>query len=94
VKKSKREKEKEREEAKRREQEELAAKTYAEFLDAFEGEGAKRKSTFVKAGGSAVDEGGSYKPKVRSRREEEERRFERDVHVSFCGVNSWLWSLC
>ncbi|KAI0775702.1 hypothetical protein BD413DRAFT_602894 [Trametes elegans] len=53
VRKSKREKEKEAAEAKRKEEEEHAARAYAEFLDAFQGEGADRKkgaSTFVKAG--------------------------------------------
>ncbi|RPD74305.1 hypothetical protein L226DRAFT_553395 [Lentinus tigrinus ALCF2SS1-7] len=56
IRKSKREKEKEAAEAKRKEEEENAAKAYAEFLDAFQGEGADRKkgaSTFVKAGQSS-----------------------------------------
>ena len=57
MKKSRREREKEREDAKRREEEELTAKTYAEFLDEFEGDGASRKAGgpgFVKAGGSGL----------------------------------------
>ncbi|KAI8993033.1 hypothetical protein BD414DRAFT_514089 [Trametes punicea] len=57
VRKSKREKEKEAAEAKRREEEEQAAKAYAEFLDAFQGEGVERRkgvSTFVKAGQEAT----------------------------------------
>ncbi|TFK93763.1 hypothetical protein K466DRAFT_580676 [Polyporus arcularius HHB13444] len=56
IRKSKREKEKEAAEAKRREEEENAAKAYAEFLDAFQGEGADRKkgaAAFVKAGQSS-----------------------------------------
>ncbi|KAL7281696.1 LOW QUALITY PROTEIN: hypothetical protein ACG7TL_005014 [Trametes sanguinea] len=57
VRKSKKEKEKEAAEAKRKEEEEQAARAYAEFLDAFQGEGADRKkggSTFVKAGQDAA----------------------------------------
>ncbi|CDO77314.1 hypothetical protein BN946_scf184775.g4 [Trametes cinnabarina] len=57
VRKSKKEKEKEAAEAKRKEEEEQAARAYAEFLDAFQGEGADRKksgSTFVKAGQEAA----------------------------------------
>ncbi|KAF9010504.1 hypothetical protein BDQ17DRAFT_1387745 [Cyathus striatus] len=53
VRKSKREKEQEAAEAKKREEEANAAKAYAEFLDAFEGEDASRRKTgagFVKAG--------------------------------------------
>ncbi|KAI0743529.1 hypothetical protein C8Q80DRAFT_844408 [Daedaleopsis nitida] len=53
IRKSKREKEKEAAEAKRRDEEEHAARAYAEFLDAFQGEGADRKrgaAAFVKAG--------------------------------------------
>ncbi|TBU47678.1 hypothetical protein BD309DRAFT_913538 [Dichomitus squalens] len=49
LRKSKREKEKEAAEAKRKEEEENAAKAYAEFLNAFQGEGSDRKkggSTF------------------------------------------------
>lgn len=41
-------------EAKQREEEQLAAKTYAEFLDAFEGEGQRKGAAFVKAGGSSA----------------------------------------
>lgn len=53
MRKSRREKEQEAAEAKKREEEANAAKAYAEFLDAFEGEDAGRKkagSSFVKAG--------------------------------------------
>lgn len=52
VRKSRREKELEAAEVKKREEEESAAKAYAEFLDAFEGEDAgknKTGSNFVKA---------------------------------------------
>ncbi|KAF8628862.1 hypothetical protein AX15_003655 [Amanita polypyramis BW_CC] len=52
VRKSRREKEQEAAEAKKREEEANAAKAYAEFLDAFEGEDAGRKKTgsmFVKS---------------------------------------------
>ncbi|TBU33831.1 hypothetical protein BD311DRAFT_784792 [Dichomitus squalens] len=62
LRKSKREKEKEAAEAKRKEEEENAAKAYAEFLNAFQGEGSDRKkggSTFVKAG---HDSGSAYAP--------------------------------
>ena len=65
--KSKREKEKEAAEAKRKEEEENAAKAYAEFLDAFQGEGADRKkgaSMFVRAG---QDSGSAYQPSVKSK---------------------------
>ncbi|KAI0745783.1 hypothetical protein C8Q76DRAFT_40537 [Earliella scabrosa] len=67
IRKSKREKEKEAAEAKRREEEENAAKAYAEFLDAFQGEGSDRRksgSTFVKAG---QDSGSTYAPSVKSK---------------------------
>ena len=69
MRKSKREKEKEREEAKRKEEEALAAKTYAEFLDAFEGDSrggrgvgsrggeGEGRGGFVRAGA-----GGTYDP--------------------------------
>ncbi|THH31788.1 hypothetical protein EUX98_g2410 [Antrodiella citrinella] len=53
VRKSKREKEREAAEAKRREEEANAAKAYAEFVDAFDADGAGQKksaSTFVKSG--------------------------------------------
>lgn len=53
VRKSRREKEQEAAEAKKREEETEAAKAYAEFIDAFEGDGRKSGSTFVKAGTSA-----------------------------------------
>ncbi|KAG5648619.1 hypothetical protein DXG03_003230 [Asterophora parasitica] len=52
VRKSKREKDQEAAEAKKREEEANAAKAYAEFIDAFEGEGVGRKkggTSFVKA---------------------------------------------
>ncbi|KAF9051132.1 hypothetical protein BDZ89DRAFT_1154041 [Hymenopellis radicata] len=52
VRKSRREKEQEAAEAKKREEEADAAKAYAEFLDAFEGDGRKSAATFVKAGSS------------------------------------------
>lgn len=57
VRKSKREREKEAAEAKRKEEEADAARIYAEFLNAFEGEEADRKkggSMFVKSGQEAV----------------------------------------
>ncbi|KAI0344684.1 hypothetical protein BDW22DRAFT_1077777 [Trametopsis cervina] len=63
LRKSKREKEKEAAEAKRKEEEENAAKAYAEFLDAFQGEGIDRKragATFVRPGQDSV-----YTPSVR-----------------------------
>jgi U2-associated protein SR140 len=53
VKKSRREKEQEAAEAKKLEEEANAAKAYAEFLDAFEGEDVGKKnaaSSFVKSG--------------------------------------------
>ena len=50
VKKSKREKEQEAAEAKKKEEEADAARAYAEFLDAFEGDGRKANAAFVKAG--------------------------------------------
>ncbi|KAG7446304.1 uncharacterized protein BT62DRAFT_109685 [Guyanagaster necrorhizus] len=53
LKKSRREKEQEAAEAKKREEEVNAAKAYAEFLDAFEGDDRKTRSTFVKAGTAA-----------------------------------------
>ncbi|KAJ8457780.1 hypothetical protein ONZ51_g11323 [Trametes cubensis] len=65
LRKSKKEKEKEAAEAKRKEEEEQAAKAYAEFLDAFQGEGSDRKknaSTFVKAGQEA-----KYEPSAKAR---------------------------
>ncbi|KAJ3571692.1 hypothetical protein NP233_g3593 [Leucocoprinus birnbaumii] len=57
VRKSRREKEQEAAEAKKREEEEHAAKAYAEFLDAFQGDGSARskRSTFVKAGSDATE---------------------------------------
>ena len=61
MRKSKREKEKEREEAKRKEEEALAAKTYAEFVEAFEGDG--RRAATSRAGGSGfvkAGTGGAY----------------------------------
>ncbi|KAL5523605.1 hypothetical protein ACEPAG_7778 [Sanghuangporus baumii] len=77
VRKSKREKEREREEAKKREEEELAAKTYAEFLDAFEGEGARKKGGFVRAGGEPAE----YHPRGGRRQHEGMRAFEDDELV-------------
>ncbi|GBE81127.1 hypothetical protein SCP_0308530 [Sparassis crispa] len=77
VRKSKREKEKEAAEAKRKEEEENAARAYAEFLDAFEGEGVDRKksaSTFVKAGQSQP----VYTPSPRSMSTQPLRGFEED----------------
>ncbi|KAK0485775.1 hypothetical protein IW261DRAFT_1452000 [Armillaria novae-zelandiae] len=59
LKKSRREKEQEAAEAKKREEEANAAKAYAEFLDAFEGEDRKTHSTFVKAG-TAAESGPTY----------------------------------
>ncbi|KAH9931062.1 uncharacterized protein BXZ73DRAFT_47369 [Epithele typhae] len=82
VRKSKREKEKEAAEAKRKEEEEHAAKAYAEFLDAFQGEGTDRKkgaSTFVRAG---QDAGGSaYVPSVKPKADMS-RAFEDTSMVS------------
>ncbi|KAL0577625.1 hypothetical protein V5O48_004350 [Marasmius crinis-equi] len=59
--KSRREKEQEVAEAKKREEEVNAAQAYAEFLDAFEGEGVGRRgeSSFVKASSSS---GSAYNP--------------------------------
>ena len=86
MRKSKREKEREREEAKRREEESLAAKTYAEFLDAFEGEGASRKgSGFVRASGSARDAdtaASEYNPRGRGKIDVGTRAFADDTTVS------------
>lgn len=65
LRKSKKEKEKEAADAKRKEEEEHAARAYAEFVDAFEGEGADRKkggSAFVKAG-----QEGAYAPSAPAR---------------------------
>ncbi|PBK91457.1 hypothetical protein ARMGADRAFT_202870 [Armillaria gallica] len=59
LKKSRREKEQEAAEAKKREEAANAAKAYAEFLDAFEGEDRKTHSTFVKAG-TAAESGPTY----------------------------------
>jgi U2-associated protein SR140 len=63
--KSKRERETEAAEAKRREEEDLRAKAYEDFLETFEGEGASRAregSGFVKQGS-----GGAYGAKIRGR---------------------------
>ncbi|KAK7053478.1 hypothetical protein VNI00_004104 [Paramarasmius palmivorus] len=62
--KSRREREQELAEAKKREEEAHAAKAYAEFLDAFEGEGVGRKaaSTFVKAGAGGEGSSSTYAP--------------------------------
>lgn len=67
MRKSKREKEKEAAEAKRREEEQNAAKAYAEFLDAFEGEGVDRRkagSGFVKAGQESTE---VYNPSLKGK---------------------------
>ena len=87
--KSKKEKEKEAAEAKRKEEQENAAKAYAEFLDAFQGEGTDRKkstSTFVRAGhdsgtGSAYVP--SVKPKTDMSRAFEEASAVRGVLLCF-----------
>ncbi|KAJ3762814.1 hypothetical protein EV360DRAFT_34953 [Lentinula raphanica] len=66
--KSRREKEHEAAEAKKREEEVNAAKAYAEFIDAFEGEDVSKKSTsghFVKA-----ESGSKYMPTVRGFQQE------------------------
>lgn len=73
VRKSRREKEKEAAEAKKREEEESAAKAYADFIDAFEGEGVdKRKagSGFVRASDGAKV---SYQPPVKGPTESSSR---------------------
>lgn len=64
MRKSRREKENEAAEAKKREEEAQAARAYAEFVDAFQGDDAARrkKSAFVKAG----SDGTEYAP-LRSR---------------------------
>jgi hypothetical protein len=65
VRKSRREKELEAAELKKREEEESAAKAYAEFLDAFESEdGGKKKtgSNFVKA---SADSKTAYVPPLK-----------------------------
>lgn len=62
VKKSRREKEQEAAEVKKREEEANAAKAYAEFLDAFEGEDVGKKNpaaSFVRASGGL---GSTYAP--------------------------------
>ncbi|KAK7472677.1 hypothetical protein VKT23_000790 [Stygiomarasmius scandens] len=63
LRKSRREKEQEAAEAKKREEEINAAKAYAEFLDAFEGDdvGRKSASTFVK---SSVESASTYIPSM------------------------------
>ncbi|THH21332.1 hypothetical protein EW146_g180 [Bondarzewia mesenterica] len=69
VRKSRREKEKEAAEAKRKEEEENAAKAYAEFIDAFDGEGASKRQSgpgFVR---SSKDAGGAYDASVQQRLE-------------------------
>jgi len=74
VKKSRREKEQEAAEAKKREEEANAAKAYAEFLDAFEGEDVGKKnatSSFVKGSGEA----GAVYTAAR-------RQSERQLHAS------------
>ncbi|KAK0212865.1 SR140 protein [Desarmillaria ectypa] len=59
LKKSRREKEQEAAEAKKREEAASAAKAYAEFLDVFEGDDRKARSTFIKAG-TAAESGPTY----------------------------------
>lgn len=49
VRKSRREKEQEAAEAKKREEEANAAKAYADFLDAFEGDSRRSESAFIRA---------------------------------------------
>lgn len=66
---------------KRKEEEENAAKAYAEFLDAFQGEGSDRKkaaSTFVKAG---HDSGSAYVPSVKPKVADTSRAFEEPSMV-------------
>jgi U2-associated protein SR140 len=63
--KSKREKEREAQEAKSREEKDLTAKAYEDFLETFDSEGASRSKDgpgFVRQG-----TGGSYGPKIRGR---------------------------
>ncbi len=82
IRKSKREKEKEAAEAKRREEEENAAKAYAEFLDAFQGEGADRKkgaAAFVKAGQSSSS---TYAPSAK--KADVSRAFDDSSMVRLC----------
>lgn len=69
-------------EAKRKEEEENAAKAYAEFVDAFQGEDADRKtagSAFVKSGQAAP-----YEPSFQARGESSKAAqiFEQEM-VSF-----------
>lgn len=83
VRKSRREKEKDAADAKRREEEENAARAYAEFVDAFEGDGAKKKAAagFVR---SSADSGGVYAPAAKAPGGSSSRptaMFERDAEV-------------
>jgi U2-associated protein SR140 len=67
VKKSRREKEKDAALAKKREEEENAARAYAEFLDEFDAENTGRRkqgSNFVRA---STDPKGAYQPPVHAR---------------------------
>ena len=83
MRKSRREKEKDAADAKRREEEENAARAYAEFVDAFEGDGAKKKAGagFVR---SSADAGGVYAPAAKAPSGSSSRptaMFERDAEV-------------
>lgn len=86
MRKSRREKEQEAAEARRREEEERAARAYAEFVDAFEGDGAKPKAGggFVRAG---AETGVAYAPQQSKPAREATSRtsamFERDDEVSY-----------
>lgn len=87
MRKSRREKEKDAADAKKREEEEHAAKAYAEFLDAFEGEDADRKksgSTFVKAS-TELHSKTAYTPSSRNKTEAPSRpprALDHDLTVS------------
>ncbi|KAF8578708.1 hypothetical protein K439DRAFT_1527590 [Ramaria rubella] len=74
VRKSKREKDREAAEVKKREEEQEAARAYAEFVDAFEADGASRskKGAFVKAGGQEEVYPSSHR-ELKERNEQTER---------------------
>lgn len=92
MRKSRREKEQEVAEAKQREEEANAAKAYAEFLDAFEGEDvAKRRpgGNFVK---SSVESGAAYVPSIQAHQEPQPRRTrpsETEFSRQVCFFKFW-----
>ncbi|KZS98449.1 hypothetical protein SISNIDRAFT_448686 [Sistotremastrum niveocremeum HHB9708] len=83
TKKSRREKEKEALEAKSKEEQDLMAKAYDEFLDTFEGEGTSSRSSksgpgFVKPSANESEGGQAYAPVVRGRGALRSRAFEEE----------------